>query len=307
MDVLLHILDIMIPAGATYHSPDLLSRQMGLEIAGVGAGVPRDSVRAMTRPRTLGCYALVYHVTGQSFFRSAACSRARVDTPTLYVLFPDVPHHYGPGHGKSWKEMWVVFSGALADFFVTRGLLSPAEAVLDVPTVLALEVQGCFEEIHTQLATRGPAFERRAVAALFHLLSLTMGFGRRTAGTGMAGGPIQRAAWHVKTHAAEAISLKALAAKVGMSYALFRKRFRAEVGCGPHTYHLEARVGLARHLLATTDKSVKEIAFASGFSDPYYFSRLFRKLTGRTPSEYRSDMQSWAHPRHSGDQTVRER
>jgi AraC family L-rhamnose operon regulatory protein RhaS len=47
------------------------------------------------------------------------------------------------------------------------------------------------------------------------------------------------------------------------------------------------RVQYARRLLKTTDKSVTEIAFASGFDSSQYFARVFHKLTGFTPSGYR--------------------
>jgi two-component system response regulator YesN len=51
---------------------------------------------------------------------------------------------------------------------------------------------------------------------------------------------------------------------------------------------IQARIERAGDLLADPGLSVKEVARRSGFESPYYFSRLFRKVTGRTPSEFRS-------------------
>lgn len=48
----------------------------------------------------------------------------------------------------------------------------------------------------------------------------------------------------------------------------------------------------AQLLLYTTDKAVKEVAYTLGFSDQNYFIRLFRKVTGTTPQEYRRRMKN---------------
>lgn len=47
------------------------------------------------------------------------------------------------------------------------------------------------------------------------------------------------------------------------------------------------RLKNARELLRTTQKTVSEVAFESGFNDPSYFTRIFNKDTGMTPTEYR--------------------
>jgi AraC-like DNA-binding protein len=65
-----------------------------------------------------------------------------------------------------------------------------------------------------------------------------------------------------------------------------RKLFRQSAGCTPLDYLTRLRVDAARHLLKLGGFSVKEVAVRAGFSDPYYFSRLFRKSTGESPSEF---------------------
>ena len=48
------------------------------------------------------------------------------------------------------------------------------------------------------------------------------------------------------------------------------------------------RIARARALLQHSDMSVTEIAFATGFNEPAYFSRMFRKVTGKPPRSFRS-------------------
>jgi AraC-like DNA-binding protein len=73
-----------------------------------------------------------------------------------------------------------------------------------------------------------------------------------------------------------------------MSKSSFYRAFTEEYGVTPVQLILEERVNYARQLLHNPDLSVKEVAFASGFNDPNYFSRMFKKMTGKAPSEFRN-------------------
>ncbi|WP_405292266.1 helix-turn-helix domain-containing protein [Algibacter sp. Ld11] len=52
---------------------------------------------------------------------------------------------------------------------------------------------------------------------------------------------------------------------------------------------LQKQIEHSQHLLLTTSKTVKEIAFAMNFEDPYYFSRIFKNKTGISPTAYRQN------------------
>jgi AraC-like DNA-binding protein len=86
-------------------------------------------------------------------------------------------------------------------------------------------------------------------------------------------------------------TLEQLAARVCISPDYLRQRFRREYGVGPIHYLLSRRIDHARDLLSTTDAKVHEIAAQCGFEDPYYFSRLCKKFTGKAPGQLRSAAQ----------------
>ena len=67
----------------------------------------------------------------------------------------------------------------------------------------------------------------------------------------------------------------------------FIRLFKQEFSLSPIQYINKKRVERAQLLLFTTDLSVKEVAYHLGISDHSYFSRLFRKVAGITPKEYR--------------------
>ncbi|HOX05036.1 MAG TPA: AraC family transcriptional regulator [Planctomycetota bacterium] len=83
------------------------------------------------------------------------------------------------------------------------------------------------------------------------------------------------------------LSVRDLARKTAMSESAFSHLFKNVAGIPPRRYQIQERVARARELLETTSLSVKEIAAELGYDDVHYFSRVFRKLTGRTPSGVR--------------------
>jgi two-component system response regulator YesN len=63
--------------------------------------------------------------------------------------------------------------------------------------------------------------------------------------------------------------------------------FSQEVGQTFVEYLTNKRISEAKRMLRQTDKRSSEIAFAVGYKDPHYFSFVFKKVVGCTPSEYR--------------------
>jgi len=85
----------------------------------------------------------------------------------------------------------------------------------------------------------------------------------------------------------ESLSLDRVAKKVNISPNYFSAIFSQEVGMTFIEYLTGKRIDEAKHMLRKTDKRSGEIALAVGYKDPHYFSFVFRKVTGCSPSEYR--------------------
>lgn len=88
------------------------------------------------------------------------------------------------------------------------------------------------------------------------------------------------------------LSLKSLAAAAGLSERQFDRRFRAVTGSTPSQYLHRLRCDSARELLQNSNLSIADIAATVGFNDAGYFTRVFRRLAGQTPGEYRKKVRA---------------
>jgi AraC-like DNA-binding protein len=67
-----------------------------------------------------------------------------------------------------------------------------------------------------------------------------------------------------------------------------RRTIHKLAGVSPNEYITMLRLNKAKVMLSTSDESIKDISYACGFASPYYFSRVFSKVTGISPSAYRA-------------------
>lgn len=86
------------------------------------------------------------------------------------------------------------------------------------------------------------------------------------------------------------ISITELLDFAGMSESTMLRLFRKITGVSPIEYHSRLRIERICYLLSATDKTITEIAFELGFSDSNYLSRMFKKMKGIPPGEWRKSI-----------------
>lgn len=87
---------------------------------------------------------------------------------------------------------------------------------------------------------------------------------------------------------AKAISVGDMAKVVAMEERTFQRRFKAATGMKPIEYAQHLRVGKARELLEFTRRSIEQISWAVGYDDVAAFRKLFHRIVGLAPGDYRS-------------------
>ena len=93
---------------------------------------------------------------------------------------------------------------------------------------------------------------------------------------------------HIHAHLDESLEIGTLAAMACLTPGSFTRLFKQELGLSPLQYINQKRIEQARLLLITQPTmQVQDVAYATGFSEPAYFVRLFHAKTGHTPLQYK--------------------
>lgn len=243
------------------------------------AGEVLDDEPVMPRTlRTMDAWVLSVVVDGEGRYRDADGRDETIGPGTHTLVAPGFPHTYGTAAGRTWTELFAVFTGPLFDSLAELGLLrgtgprhpSPA------PSVEALRL----------LLAKRPPTERAAEHQLLALADWLVDAQEPTDDDALSP-EIAAAAERLADDPTAALDLADLAAEAGLGYDAFRRRFTAQVGRPPAAYRNAHRLQTAATLLRLTDMTHREIARTLGFADEFHLSRRFRAMYGVAPRDYR--------------------
>ncbi len=104
-------------------------------------------------------------------------------------------------------------------------------------------------------------------------------------------GLIRRAASYIGEHYFEDITLSSLAEQFHVENSYFSRLFRQETGENVMLYIAKTRIRKAQEYMVQKELSLTEIAFLTGYDDYTYFNKVFRKITGKSPRDYRAQLE----------------
>lgn len=99
----------------------------------------------------------------------------------------------------------------------------------------------------------------------------------------------------ITTHYNTDISIQELSDSCNLSQSRFMFLFKEKVGQSPHAYQQMLRIHNCMSLLTSTQLSITDICMLSRYTDPLYFSRIFKKHIGMSPKQYRDSFMQNAH------------
>ncbi len=100
---------------------------------------------------------------------------------------------------------------------------------------------------------------------------------------------VMDAAEYISSHYMKELTLEEVAGIGHMSTTYFSRKFKQETGIGVKEYIIQIRVREASVLLLETGKTIREIASLCGFDDSNYFTEVFKRVKGVSPSQYRKN------------------
>jgi len=103
---------------------------------------------------------------------------------------------------------------------------------------------------------------------------------------------LEKAVTHMKIHYNRKLYIKELAALTGYSIPRFQALMKQVYGMSTVEFLMRERISKAKDLLKQTSFPIRDIGYAVGFNDQYYFSKTFKEKTGVSPREYRKKHQN---------------
>jgi AraC-like DNA-binding protein len=248
---------------------------------------PNAKFHYRTRPGGADQYILIYCHEGRG--------RAKIEVTDYdveqgeFIIVPmKKPHIYQADETNPWSIFWVHFKGTSADAIVSqfekkcnsfKGFVRASQQPISI-----------FNEIYYQLE-RGYSDDNLIYAnmSFWHFL-VSVIYNNKLPGVTKHNdkNEIDRAIDYLSERIDRILTLEDMAAAVNLSASHFSSVFKKKTGFAPIEYFNHLKIQKACQYLLFTEMRIKEIGDKIGINDPYYFSRVFTKVMGMSPREYKS-------------------
>ena len=202
------------------------------------------------------------------------------------LLFPNEPHEYF-ALTPSWTVDWIIFRGSDIERFILEMLSLRESSVLAVTTPFVLA--GKLEELYATERSSLPAKSIRCSALVYEILTDLLRLLSPDQSPSMANRflRIAPALDYVEENYHRPLNLSELAGLAGLTPPYFCACFKRATSQTPFEYINMIRIRKSKELLlASPDTPIKQVAEAVGFWDASYFSAVFRRMEGMSPSAF---------------------
>lgn len=227
-------------------------------------------------------YLLHYIVSGRGSYETEG--RTFVPGPgDAFLARPDTPIYYRADREDPWEYYWVGFSGPSAPLLLAQTPFTRRQPVLH--PAAGERLRQALLDIYKARGVDYPSAVRMA-GYLQAALGLLMESSPKRGEEALSGYARQGADFLQRNYS-RAISVEEAARQAGVSRSYLYRAFQAEFGCSPAEYLTRYRIQRARQLLHHSPLPIGAVAVSVGFEDPFYFSRVFKREVGVSPTEYR--------------------
>ena len=203
------------------------------------------------------------------------------------VVFLDcyAPHAYSTADG--WESEWLHFDGKAARGYFDA-ILAGGSPVITLQDTYRFERY--LHKIYLQFRERLSIREALLSNYIVNILTELLVSKDAEYSVNISSSIIEDTVAYIGEHLTDPLTLEHLADHASLSPFYFSRLFKRETDFSPHGYIIATRVNTAKYLLKSTDESIKNICFATGFTSESSFCTTFKKVTGTTPSEYRIEV-----------------
>lgn len=239
-------------------------------------------------PRPSGSYdhILIYCTAGKGWLEMDN-QQWQIEKNEAFLIPAHKAHSYGAATENPWSNYWLHFQGKQAKDYTSLLTPDPGSPVIrpdhcEDLTAAMEQLYRHMKEVHNRpnLVAASGALSR--LLTLFQLRMHSAGKKNQSAEH-----RVDDSIDFMQNNLDSRLQLNELARIAGMSPNHYGALFMQRHQHSPIDYFNRLKVQKACELLLTSNQRVNEIAESLGFADPYYFSRLFKKIMGKSPRHYR--------------------
>lgn len=247
---------------------------------------PEAKGHYLNRPDGCPQHILIYCKEGEGWYRLGG-EKCVVRKNQFVVIQAGTPHAYGASSNNPWSIYWVHFIGEQSEVFFD--LFNRTCDIEPSRSSRYEDRERLFEEIMVNLDM---GFGNEILSYTSLCLWYLLGSFRFVSQFREINKPkdidtVQRLINFMKDNLSNSITLDEMAEQVNYSPAYIGTLFMKKTGMSLINYFNQLKIQRACRLLDFTDKKIKEIAYDLGFSDPFYFSKVFQKYMHMSPKDYR--------------------
>ena len=247
---------------------------------------PHSAEHYTERPAGCPTAIIMYISEGTGFFAINNKKKEALSAQQIIVIPPDTPHIYYSSADRPWSVYWLHVSGPFYEAFynnISRHL------PIRISDILGDRIKDifwqCFRILNSPYETDEFIYLCQLVSTMFSLINC---FEKPDVPITEEGNlTINKAISFMKKHIHEKISREQLLATMQVSSSHLTQMFKRSTGYAPIEYFLRLKMHAVSRDLYFSKLPIRDIAGTYGFEDPYYFSRIFKKITGMAPARFR--------------------
>lgn len=250
-------------------------------LAGITYPMPEYEVQR----KFSNAYSIEYVYEGEGVIQQDS-TIYRIHAGDFFILSPNKFHHYFSAPKNPWKKIWfVVYHNCT---FIDK--LFDIYDISDVVLFRELNNPLRLEEILKLIKEKPFDIERRLETLVFQLAGdisdVKLNHPQPDKNPAILGKQ------YIDKYIFSKITIEYICTQLAISRSYFFRLFKNQFGISPNEYIINSRINIAKKYLEETSLSILEISEKLMFTDTAHFSHTFKKITEKSPSEYRNSIKN---------------